>query len=267
MLRNQESLEENGEFVSSVVQELYKCNKFRIPNIVMQWMRNAPQTKFQKACMNITDNIKCFNGIFQNCSKASAYVYKFVRLSSEIVGEIMNKVPDLKVVHLLRDPRGIIRSRVKLGFANNAEYYNVSSALCAEMVADIVETKRLQNIYPGRIKTVLYEDIAENPIDGAKRLYEFARLEFTEEIQNYVYNITLAGEKDNYAYGTVRSNSKKVAYDWRESSTFSNVHIVDTNCRLLYSLMGLKPIDRADMVKDFTYFSRVKTYDLGDYLM
>ena len=47
-----------------------------------------------------------------------ATVAKVIRLHMSRALEVMTRDPKVKVIHLIRDPRGVLESRRKIGYAN-----------------------------------------------------------------------------------------------------------------------------------------------------
>ena len=74
----------------------------------------------------------------KNCRGATIQVVKNIRLTMDITKHLMTKIPDLHLVYYIRDPRGIISSRLKhkslLTFKPLAE----TKLLCSRMAQDIL---------------------------------------------------------------------------------------------------------------------------------
>lgn len=230
---------------------------------------NSPLSKIRERfrdCTNSTHNKEeCLDETFSTCAQR-ARVFKFIRLSTEVVGRLMRSVPDLKVIHLLRDPRGILKSRQHVGLLPGGDFNLHSKALCTQLLRDIHETKRLQQNYPGRIKTIMYEDLAERPQEGAKQLYDFAGIQFNNEIRQYVIDITAAQENSG-AYGISKSSSKAASYDWRNHLPFKKSEEIDNNCQDLYTLMGLRVAESEEQLRNTNISLRVGMRNIGDYLI
>ena len=77
--------------------------------------------------------------------------------------------------------------------------------------------------------TVMYEDIAMNPIGSSKVLFEFIGAEFTPDAEQYIYNITMAGHQDNCVICTTRKNSTEHVDTWKQKMPFEfKVHVQDS---------------------------------------
>lgn len=168
----------------------------------------------------------------------------------------MNLLPDLKVIHYLRDPRGVINSRIANGYIMPGPLASVVSRpvfklfnssflierhteqLCRQMSTDLEISAQLKISYPGRIKTILYEDLAQNPIEIAKQLYQFVGLNLTDEIREYIYSITMAGKQPNGIYATTRTNSSRTAFGWKQRLSLHHIKNIDKHCDQLYKRLG-----------------------------
>ena len=76
---------------------------------------------------------------------------------------LLRQMPNLRVIHLMRDPRAVVLSRERfahyfLGLNSMAEVgdnrmYREMSLYCRYVAAEMVVRKRLEVKYPGRWKT------------------------------------------------------------------------------------------------------------------
>lgn len=105
----------------------------------------------------------------------------------------MERMPNLKVIQVLRDSRGIFISRQR-SVCIDGGYGEAAKHLCNQMVKDIDDAEKLAQRHPSQIKTILYEDLA---VTCAKKLYDFIGMRFKKFMEDYVYNITSAGLESN----------------------------------------------------------------------
>ena len=104
-------------------------------------------------------------------------------------------------------------------------------------------SQRLKRLYPGRILTARYEDLAQKPLEFSARLLDFAGLDMDSKLRHYVWNITSSGGSvaKEQMWKTQRNNSSQTAGQWRQNSDFRFVAEVDKTCAQLYKLMGYLP--------------------------
>lgn len=200
------------------------------------------------------------------CLATTHRVLKTVRISMELVSIMMELWPNLKVIHLVRDPRGITNSRLQsvADFTMSQHVRLHSRDLCTRMHDDVIYDINLQKQYSNRLKIIFYEALADRPLDGAKFIYRFLNISFTEDTfawVNHSTNTTKSGDM-NY-YGTFRFNSSKHAYEWRESLDLQIVQSIDSFCVSVYRLLGYVPTNYTQALTSFTIPSRriIQTVD------
>ena len=79
--------------------------------------------------------LNCIPFLNRTCSSANVNVVKTVRLSMKQAEALLQEDPEVKVIHLVRDPRGVLRSRqvTRVGLS----YHETAEQLCAKVVQDI----------------------------------------------------------------------------------------------------------------------------------
>lgn len=198
----------------------------------------------------------CIDELEKLCHKKPIKSVKEIKITMDIVNWLMGVIPNLKIIHLLRDPRGMLASQKTGRFIiNNVSM--VARAACSRLKNDVLITHKMSKIYPGRIKQILYEAIAENPVPSTKQLYDFLDLTVNQNIINYVLNITKSGNENNGYYNVVRGDSAKTAYRWRSSLRWRQVQQIDAECRDFYELTGFKPFENELTYKDKSFKTRV----------
>ena len=138
----------------------------------------------------------------------------------------------MKILHLVRDPRATLASQAKFGkcAATSGGKYGCTRSFCQRLENDVLEEERLLKIYPDRIRSFFYEDIAKHPLETAQKMFEFIGTPFTTEARDYVFNITLAGNEDNCAVCTTRSNSSEHIDSWKTEMSKEFIDIVQDRC-------------------------------------
>ena len=106
---------------------------------------------------------------------------------------------------------------------------------------------------------VTHEEMSLSPITWARRLYEFAGLEFTGETEEYINKIThgaksVANGKDpdgRFAMFSVYRDTLKVLYKW-VGKTHEHVHEIEKECKGLLDYLGYVPLynDKLEKITD-----------------
>ncbi|XP_070178774.1 carbohydrate sulfotransferase 4-like isoform X1 [Littorina saxatilis] len=186
--------------------------------------------------------ISCRPLLQKACSTASVFVAKTVRLSMKQAATLLKVDPQVKVIHLVRDPRGqarskqyYIRSRQRIAPVRIQEH-------CSRVLRDLEDSQELKKQYPGRILTARYEDLAKSPHDFASRLMDFSGLQMDLALKKYITSITSAkGKFNEQVFNTKRKDSDATANRWRVSFEIEYVSMVDDVCKRVYGYMGYLP--------------------------
>jgi len=202
-------------------------------------------TRYWKACG--LDKSLCFNANFFNqvCAAMPVHVVKTVRLGTESLPELLMDLPDLRVLHLVRDPRGSFASRRKLAWCNFADC-NDTATVCNHLQRDLRMAQLLRKEFPDRYRLVRYEDIATSPKETLRPLLRFAGLDPTaSSVDHFLDSHTQHQKKKTNAYSTYKESSD-VAFSWRKSSEFSVVEKIQSACREPFKMMNLRVFDSED---------------------
>ena len=223
-------------------------------------LRNSEDSRLLWGCVQKKDHwtpaavVDCFIQARKTCLNHTIKMVKTIRLRGTAASQIMDKHDDLKLLYLIRDPRGAITSQIRIFHNYKWEEVDLFSAkYCQIFREDLAEIVKLIDRYPQRVKIVCYESLAKRPLEMSEELYRFLGLEYTSAVKTFVFNKTMAGKNANSAYGTSRSNSSKAAYSWRKILTFSAAQTIDRNCRDIYEMLGYVPVNSAKELVNFSH--------------
>ena len=138
----------------------------------------------------------------------------------------------LKIIHLVRDPRATLTSQDFLGECSlkKGGHVGCTDKYCSRLENDLKESEVLTKTYPDRVHTLLYEDMASSPIETTRKLYNFIGTTSTSKVEDYVFNITLAGNPDNCVICTTRSNSSAHIDAWKNKIKQDFLDIIEKRC-------------------------------------
>lgn len=104
----------------------------------------------------------------------------------------LDMLPEAQYVHIVRDPRGVISS-LRAWKKGDGEYWvpderrtdvaRMANDWCREVDAG-VQAQRVAE--PGRMTTITYESLMEEPVAVTESLLEFLRLEMTPEVKTFI---------------------------------------------------------------------------------
>lgn len=132
--------------------------------------------------------------------------------------------PDAKFIHLIRDPRDIAISHMKLGWAG---HYFFAADPWKKSETDWNE---LREILPDHQYIDLkYEDLVASPESELKRVCEFLEVEYSDNLFSYI-------DTSKYSYP-----KKELAYRWKDKLDDEQVKLVESGLYELMQTRGYEP--------------------------
>ncbi|KAL4240877.1 hypothetical protein ACF0H5_001662 [Mactra antiquata] len=203
-------------------------------------------------CYKNKQNIDgCLKNVTQKCKDSPLRVIKFIRLRMRYILDLLPLYPNMKVIHLVRDPRGILNSRINVDHMSNFSVH----ILCDEMKEDLKYTKKLLKSYPGRIKILHYENLAEQPIKVAAKIANFSGISFTKSMQYFIRSRT-SSEYNDGRFETQRKNSTFTANKWRFQLQSGRARYIYNTCKSSNGILGYLPLNSTMKQRDLKIPSR-----------
>ena len=220
------------------------------------------------SCQNILpQDMLCLLPEYLNkvCPLYPIKLIKTVRLNLEET-ESLIKDPslDLKILFLVRDPRGTYNSRLSTPISKwcNKDQCADPEVGCQQMMNNINSAFDLETRYPGTIKMVRYEDLSIYPKDVVTDIMDFLDLPMIEELSKYIETHTGAEkpmivrnkkthklEHRKNPYGTSR-NSAATAYAWREKLSFDQIRKIQDACKAPMNRLGYRLLKKSEETKN-----------------
>ncbi|XP_048517124.1 carbohydrate sulfotransferase 1-like isoform X4 [Dendroctonus ponderosae] len=122
------------------------------------------------------DHDICWDREFLNqfCRLFPFQSVKTVRLRLKLAEALLEvKSLNVKVILLIRDPRGTLQSRKHRDWCPGEPDCDQPNYLCSDMVSDYSAAIRLKELYPSRFRALRYEDICLNPYEIAEEVFNF----------------------------------------------------------------------------------------------
>nr|XP_039273948.1 carbohydrate sulfotransferase 1-like [Styela clava] len=235
----------------------------------------------------------------QICKTSDIVAYKIIRLCTieniELIYKtLQDKGVKLFVVHLVRDPRAVVASRVNLK-VDGIRLHNASAEtniLCDRYNRNMKYVSRLEAdsgsniISDGRYLRIRHEDFTVNPFETAEKIYRFIGKPKSEEVERFISkshqsmnrildrirredekallekkeirNYTRSKEilhQMNNPFGTTR-DAKEVLTKWRITLPYSVAQLVQEKCANVFEMLRYKMFNsKLDMVNlTKTYF-------------
>ncbi|XP_059093759.1 carbohydrate sulfotransferase 1-like [Tigriopus californicus] len=188
---------------------------------------------------------------------------KTVRLRVEYTAELLAdpELPNLKVIVLIRDPRGTMNSRSSMDWCLKDHCANVTK-VCDDLDRDLASAYDLRDKYPGRVYLIRYEDLSVDPYENVDKIFEFLDLPQNSVVDNFIKTHTKtsriakvmpkgqSGSKISVnPYGTYR-DSKTTAFAWRKKMDINYIHHIQTNCKAPMDKAGYHLIETSEQRDD-----------------
>ena len=192
---------------------------------------------------DVTSALKyCIPKIKKQCQSSSIIAAKILRVNIWNLDFILNDHPDWKVVHQIRDPRGILISQRSSGIMTKYSQGSIiaeSSILCDKMLNDTKSFKLYNNTHQSQYMLVKYEDYADAPMQTAQNIYSHIGSEVNEEVIFAIKELTHASH-DSGAMDQRRKNSSETARKWTTKMTSIEKKWIDKSCSDFYKESGYR---------------------------
>ncbi|XP_037089198.1 carbohydrate sulfotransferase 6-like isoform X2 [Pollicipes pollicipes] len=167
---------------------------------------------------------------------------KTVRLALNATERLLKAQPELRVLLLVRDPRGTLQSRGHRTWCPHQPDCDDPARLCDDLVADYWAAQRLAKLYPPhRLRVVRYEDFSLHLNSSVPALLHHARLHYHSTIQQFVKGHT------SFSKGDVSSTFRKsnvAPFMWPKSLTWPKVRAIQSTCSKAMKLWGYKTMPK-----------------------
>jgi hypothetical protein len=148
--------------------------------------------------------------------------------------------PDALFIHVMRDPRAVVASLLKVHFWNDLEAWWRDGATMATLIREGERPEELAAMFwvqeteaaiqseaemPDSVMHVNYEEITENLSSELRRVFDFTRLEWTQSFGNFVQHVGVSPNLTGY----------KTQFDKEELQRIREI-VSPLSARLGYSL-------------------------------
>lgn len=177
---------------------------------------------------------------------------KTIRLQIATIAPLVGSTElDLKTLHLVRDPRGMLNSWFMYEATKNGEEKLRKQArlLCSSMLQDVEQGKLLKQNFPNSYKLLRYEDLSRNPKVVAEEVFRFLEIPINDAVVQFIDDntdeTTSSTRRVQTVQGTYRKNSTATAMAWQTMMTREAVTIVEKECGMLMNLLRYEPLRQA----------------------
>ncbi|XP_072013623.1 carbohydrate sulfotransferase 1-like [Amphiura filiformis] len=195
------------------------------------------------------------NHILENlCNNKQYAAMKVVRLEhiNYLENILKNVSMNVKIIHLVRDPRGAFNSRNEMCHRVPFVKYCLNMSYTCERLEQntniwLDTPMWLQNKYI----LIRYEDLAMEPLLYAEKIYKFLNLQLPNSVRDWITENTKSDRDLRWWWHT--RNSRRVATRWRNELKLSTVLEIQSQCKLVMERLGYKTVETEEMLRNSNY--------------
>ena len=234
--------------------------------------------RFWNTCKNLLGyQAACFMPSLteQTCPLFPIRLIKLVRMRLETVKKLFEdpELNTLKLVFLIRDPRGVMNSRASMDWCSKPEC-SEPKVLCDDLYNDYLSAVEIKKKYPNKIHIVRYEDLCMDPYSQMDDILKFLNLPPKPQIEEILATSTKTkrGESSSIPltledkeaarlsknpYGTTRV-SKLTAFAWAKKMKASEIRVIQDACSAAMDVFGYKKMKNVEQDKTNPNFLLIK---------
>ena len=220
---------------------------------------NGQKEKAQTMCQNRLE-AKQTSLVCRNHKQVTVKVLSHRMKLSEILSWASNRT-NLKIIHLLRDPRAIIASRLRLGWISKTGTLKIQE-FCNRMSEDLhfVTTSTISRNY----MILRYEDLVANVFPVVTNIFQTTGLDLTDNLEKWlVENTRWSGSIDTLEpFRTTKRNALRTAHFWRKNISMNVVRIVEENCKVVMKDAGYRRVTDVHELRNETLSLLVRPTDI-----
>ena len=182
--------------------------------------------------------VRCLPLLEEKCRASTLHSAKFVRLRMPTVQSLLKLMPSAKVVHLLRDPRGILISRHREARNRTSAMISDAQVLCATMVRDLRTSALIAKRYRNSLLTLKYEHVASDPLHVLDTIYKHLRLDTPASVKTWFNHTMRHGESKSGGSTTRKKNPQAIATKWQSIMDDAAKKAINSVCAEAIAMSG-----------------------------
>ncbi|XP_062849016.1 carbohydrate sulfotransferase 2a [Trichomycterus rosablanca] len=251
-------------------------------------------SSYRKDMVGLVDDKVCkrcpprsLEALEKECLKYDTIVIKGVRILdiNALAPLIEDPSTNLKVIHLVRDPRAVASSRIRSkhglirenlqvvrsrnsktrhlvmepvhhqgGRKDAQDFHSITAmeVICQYNFQTLKMALSPPSWFKGKYKLVRYEDLVENPIQTLENVYRFVNLSASHDIKAFVTNMTSGNSSWVRPFQVSSRNATVAVSAWRNLLTFPQIRQVEEYCRKAMSILGYIHVRNMWEVRDLS---------------
>ncbi|XP_068727810.1 carbohydrate sulfotransferase 3-like [Montipora capricornis] len=201
-------------------------------------------------CFNTNELMKTF---ISKCYENDTTVVKELSdrlpgMSMASLGPLLNDPTvkaDIRLLHVVRDPRASINSRIKLRWFPDYEdpsFKQKVQVYCDLIFKNIEFGRALSGSLQDKYKVIFYRDIATRPLEIAQEIFNFAQVKISNETLQWVIDMTKPIDSEAIRTAlrdpfSVLRNSVVTIDKWKDESPTERIRVIEQACQPLLEVM------------------------------
>lgn len=186
------------------LEKIYNKDKSDFHNYIRndKWFSRLDEKLINKLNLESNNYTEFSTGLFMDILSVNCKIngksiagYKDPR-SIELVGKIDKVIPDINWIHIVRDPRDVLLSKMKSDWSKD-------STVLKHIFASYVQfdfTKKWKQKLPNTFAELYYEDLISDPESTLKTLCTSIGLEYDPKMLNYTKSAKILIAKDELSW-------------------------------------------------------------------
>ncbi|XP_068727378.1 carbohydrate sulfotransferase 3-like [Montipora capricornis] len=229
-----------------------------------KWAAGLSQNPFQSSpicnqsdsgkmsCPDLASLPKIVQNVCLSHFKHSVAKVAIVRVQGRKLSNILPHIihntsgTEVKLLHVVRDPRGSINSRINLQWIHDYQesgFFYLPRDTCEGILQNVKYGASLEGSLKKHYKLVRYKDIALSPVKTAMEIYKFAGFEMPESVLHWIVQSTqptkeVLKKEAGKEFSTIRNATANVE-KWRREAPIERTRIIEKECSELFDFLGL----------------------------
>lgn len=247
-----ENFPDNTTLVVNHLRKFFQCNFYGLDTFLEKtqirqflWIHNQKLWPFCHAFKTLCKSPTFLASI---CNIFPIQLIKTVRITLKQSALLLKESNlNLKIIFLVRDPRGVMNSRYNQNWCVDSVDCIDSNALCRRMEEDYIEAKKLQNELPDKLYILRYEDLISHPYKKTDKLFQFLGMEMSKDVKQFLtYNTISFVSHANPEIAVALRKHGGLYGHWSSDLEYEEIQAIQNDCEKAMDLFGYNLIENED---------------------